>query len=139
MKNYLILITAILIPTFSYADKKQDEVRAVQQLTQYDQKCAQFDKDACKTLLTKLADMCKKNSFACFRLGEIAAINSEVAARQGMTEDSIQWLDLAVGSTKRACQLNLPQACTEVKKLKSSFRKSCEKGDQFFCKASKLL
>ncbi|MCV2509614.1 MAG: hypothetical protein N4Q32_04175, partial [Neisseriaceae bacterium] len=104
MKKYLMLMTAVLlIPTFSYADKKQDEVKEVQKLSQYDQKCAQFDKAACKTLLTELGKMCKKsNSFACFRLGEIAAINSEVAAKQGMTQDSVQWLDLAVGSTKRA-------------------------------------
>lgn len=141
MPKYLMLVAVLmLIPALTSANAKQDEVKEVQKLKKYDEQCAQFDKKSCEILLTKLGQMCKKpNAFACFRLGEIATINTEIAARQGLIKDSVQWLDLAVGTTKRACQGNIPQACEQMKKFKSKFQDSCNKGDKLFCKAIKLI
>ncbi|MFH4415525.1 MAG: hypothetical protein WDW19_00570 [Neisseriaceae bacterium] len=135
-----LIIISLLCVSFGYANQAQDEIRAVQKFSKFDQQCAKFNRAACQTLLNNLGTLCKKNnSFACFRIGEIATINSEVAAKQALKADAVKWLDVAVGSTKKSCQLKLRQACTQMQKFKTDFQKACKKGDQFFCKASKTL
>lgn len=121
--------------------QQQQEVIQVQNLKQYDQACAKFDKKSCQTLLGQLSSLCTKhsNAFACFRIGEVASINSEIAARQGLKQDSVKWLALSVNATERACKMGLTQACTKIKNFKARFDANCKKGDQLFCVLNKKI
>ena len=121
--------------------QQQQEVMQVQKLKQYDQACAKFDKKACQTLLSHLSSLCTKssNAFACFRMGEVASINSEIAARQGLKKDSVKWLALSINTTEKACKMGLTQACTIIKIFKARFDANCKKGDQFFCILNKKI
>lgn len=139
---YSLALLALLLPTFTPAalNTRQAEVKEVQTLQSLDHQCAKFNRTACQKELSSLAQMCKNsNSFACFRLGEIASINSEIAAKRGKRNDAVRWLDIALGGTKKACTLKLPQACTQLKDFKRDFEKNCKKGDQFFCRALKAI
>lgn len=121
--------------------QRQQEVMQVQKLKKYDQSCARFDKKACQALLSHLSSLCTKNSnaFACFRIGEVASINSEIAAREGLKKDSVKWLALAINTTEKACQMGLMQACAKIKNFKTRFDINCKKGDQFFCILNKKI
>lgn len=139
---YSLAILALFLPTLTPAalSSRQAEVKEVQRLQSLDHQCAKFNRSACQKELSSLAKMCKNtNSFACFRLGEIASINSEIAAKRNKRNDAVRWLDIALGSTKKACALKLPQACTQLKDFKRDFDKNCKKGDQFFCRAFKNI